>query len=393
MIINNNTLPSTRRTHPLLRGLQPEYLQEMLVQSTIEEYDDDSPMIAVEGERADKLYLILEGQVEVLKQELDSQQQFHIRICEPGDFLGEFALFSQQLRTASLKALGPTKLLAFSRETLLNSRTRPWFGEFALNLAKELSEKLDYTSNITAKVLKKLLEEIKLREQINRFLLYVLSSLSVYTIVVAFVSRNSISQEYVRIIANLMALIIFGFLVQFLRRNKNFLHLFGIRMPTDWKNDLSEALLVTSGLIIALIQIKLLLIQTVPSLAQFPLFHHPLTDLPYDLFMIAVYLLVVPIQELVARGALQSSFNMFFYDETTLRRQIYAILLSNALFAVLHAYLSASFAIITFLPGLVWGVLYARQDSLFGVTVSHMIFGVWGIHILRIPIMLGTLGL
>ena len=50
-------------------------------------------------------------------------------------------------------------------------------------------------------------------------------------------------------------------------------------------------------------------------------------------------------------------------------------MISNALFASAHLHLSLSFAILAFFPGLIWGALFARQQSLLGVCVSHLLCG------------------
>ena len=393
MIKNHNSSLTILQSHPLLRGVKLEYLQEMLVEGSVELYDDDNPIIALEGERAEKLYMILEGRVEVFKRDEESQELFTIRTFKPGDFLGESALFSTQTRTASLKAIGPTRLLTFSRDTLIHSHTRPWFSVFALNLAEELLDKLDNTSVITVTALKKQLEEVKLRERINRFLLYVISFLSIYTILVAFIQKISTTSFQIRVIANALPLIGVLVLIKFMRSNNYSLRFLGIIKPKNWGKDLAEALLSAVGLVSVITLLKYLVINTIPSWGQFPLFYHPLANLSNDLLIIVVYVLVVPIQEVLARGVLHSSFNLFFYDQRVTTRHIYAIVLSNAIFSASHAHLSGGFALLTFFPGCIWGILYARQGSLFGVIVNHTIVGVWAIHVLGFPIMLGTLGL
>ena len=166
-------------------------------------------------------------------------------------------------------------------------------------------------------------------------------------------------------------------------------HIFGIRKPKNWQKDLGEALLVSGGFVIAITLLKYGLIQTNPFFAQFPLFYNPFT--PDTLILIVIYMLLVPVQELVARGGLQSLLNQFFHDEPAMTRHLYAILLSNALFSASHAHLSASFAIISFFPGIIWGILYARQGSLFGVIISHLIIGVWAIYVLGVFIIVGAL--
>jgi membrane protease YdiL (CAAX protease family) len=85
------------------------------------------------------------------------------------------------------------------------------------------------------------------------------------------------------------------------------------------------------------------------------------------------------VQELIVRGALQSSLEMFL---TGPRRVKNAILVSGLLFAALHIHIGFVLALVAFVPGLFWGVLYARKRNLIGVTLSHIAVGVYAFFIL-----------
>jgi CRP/FNR family cyclic AMP-dependent transcriptional regulator len=93
------------------------------------------------------------------------------------------------------------------------------------------------------------------------------------------------------------------------------------------------------------------------------------------------YALIVPLQELTARGALQSSLHMFLVGK---HRNWLAILVSNVVFTACHLHLSTGFALMAFFPGLIWGALYARQRSLVGVSVSHILLGIWAFSVLGV---------
>jgi hypothetical protein len=43
---------------------------------------------------------------------------------------------------------------------------------------------------------------------------------------------------------------------------------------------------------------------------------------------------------------------------------------------------SVSFAFVSFFPGLLWGALFARQKSIVGVSVSHILCGWFGFFVL-----------
>lgn len=94
-----------------------------------------------------------------------------------------------------------------------------------------------------------------------------------------------------------------------------------------------------------------------------------------------LYALFSPIQELLVRCALQSTF-FSFLPGNELFRKWNAILLSNLIFSSVHSHLSLTFAALTFIPGLFWGWLFHKENSFIGVSVSHILIGVWGIFII-----------
>jgi membrane protease YdiL (CAAX protease family) len=76
---------------------------------------------------------------------------------------------------------------------------------------------------------------------------------------------------------------------------------------------------------------------------------------------------------------LQTALEMFL---ATRRRRLSAILVSNLIYAVAHLHISLAFAAASFAAGLAWGWLFARQRSLVGVTVSHLLTGLFVLFVL-----------
>ena len=68
------------------------------------------------GEMGDKFYVIETGEVEVLAPDMGGQPSGVINRLGPGDFFGEIALLRAIPRTATIRAIRPTRLLAISRE-------------------------------------------------------------------------------------------------------------------------------------------------------------------------------------------------------------------------------------------------------------------------------------
>jgi len=73
-------------------------------------YYSDGDIIFQAGDIGDYLYIIAEGSVEVIK---DDQT---ITTLGKGEFFGEIALISEKRRTATIKALGPCKVLALKKQ-------------------------------------------------------------------------------------------------------------------------------------------------------------------------------------------------------------------------------------------------------------------------------------
>ena len=76
-------------------------------------------IIIKQGESGNCMYVIQSGEVEVLK-DVDGKE-ISLAIRKTGDFFGEMALFSREVRSATIKALGDTRVLTVDRKNLLQS--------------------------------------------------------------------------------------------------------------------------------------------------------------------------------------------------------------------------------------------------------------------------------
>ena len=76
-------------------------------------------IIIKQGESGNCMFVIQAGEVEVLKAKNGKEVQLAIR--KSGDFFGEMALFSREVRSATVRALGNARILTVDRKNLLNS--------------------------------------------------------------------------------------------------------------------------------------------------------------------------------------------------------------------------------------------------------------------------------
>ena len=132
-----------------------------------------------------------------------------------------------------------------------------------------------------------------------------------------------------------------------------------------------ESLVWTAGFLTVLVAAKWVLLQSVSAFADEPLFDYRLLQIASPqavLFDAVAYGLYTPIQEFVVRGALQGSLQRTLGGPHVALR---AILFSTLIFTTLHLHLSVSYALLTFVPSLFWGAMFARQRSLVGVSLSQ----------------------
>ena len=81
----------------------------------------EGDLIVRQGEIGDCMYEILDGRVEVIH-ETEGKE---VRLAElgRGDFFGEMAIFDHEVRSATVRALGPVRALTIDKRTFLRRVT------------------------------------------------------------------------------------------------------------------------------------------------------------------------------------------------------------------------------------------------------------------------------
>lgn len=77
----------------------------------------DREVIVREGEVGDCMFVIQAGRVEVTRRVND--REIRIAVLEAGDVFGEMALFGQETRSATVRALGEARVLSIDKREFL----------------------------------------------------------------------------------------------------------------------------------------------------------------------------------------------------------------------------------------------------------------------------------
>ena len=134
------------RRVPLLASLPPEEIDYLAVTLHSSEVPAGT-LLLQEGARGDRLYIVLDGQVEIFKA-LATDVERVLALRGPGSFLGEMSLLSDTHQSsASVRANTPLQLLEMTRadfEALLQRQPG-----LTRNLLQILSTRLSESENVT----------------------------------------------------------------------------------------------------------------------------------------------------------------------------------------------------------------------------------------------------
>ncbi len=103
----------------------------------------DGSYLFWQGDPADRLFLILQGSVEVLSH-LSDETQVRVAVRQEGDSIGEMALIDSNSRSASVRAMEPVRVLWLSHADLEHIRAtqKDLYIQLIMNIAREISRRL-----------------------------------------------------------------------------------------------------------------------------------------------------------------------------------------------------------------------------------------------------------
>lgn len=355
---------------PLMQNLSEEDLKAIADASHIRSAHAEINIIE-EDEKTNSIYLVLEGSLDVLKLDSDKKENFFISTIEAHNYFGEMSFYDDSPRSTTVKTKTPCTLLEISKEKILHlPHGRKIVDQIKANITnqKGFFDRLRVSNARLVQSLQNEKRSLEIRNEFgNFFILTVIQTIIVIFVNYILVQENEIknakfiySNEFVWSYLIIVAIPCFVF-VRF--SNKKF-HEFGLTLGNVKKTILDTAI----ALVLIFIGFFIMQQNNVVRIAK-------VLD-----FGFLIYLFHAFLQEFVAKGVSQTALFEFFGE----KKIVLPILISSALFGIIHIHFGWQAVLITFSFGVILGFLFQRHRSIYGITLIHAIMGsaAFNIHLI-----------
>ena len=353
-----------------LSNVELQQLEKHLISKTYEK----GRYLIREGEYGDAIFFIEKGKIAISK---DGIQLSELRA---GKHVGAMALMENTTRSADVLATETTQVKVLTINQLKAIESDELYQKVLKNQLRAQQKLVRKLTDTTIRETKAKLRESETRVQMANFFFFLILTLVIYQFVLgAYIDHHEFLRQgfYRGIITPSFIITVVALSVFMAKRSGIPLSFLGWKFE-NWKADLRQSLIWTAGFIGFGIILKWLLIQVVPSYEGRTVFEsismdNSMTPALLILFNL-IYAIMTPLQEFVIRGILQGSLSRVLLGKYVAFK---SILLSNLIFSALHLHIDLRFALITIIPGFFWGYMYEEQKSILGVSISHVIIGLF----------------
>ena len=340
-----------------------------------------------EGEISEDLFIIKTGRFEVLKKEEGSEETHRLAVLETGMSVGEVSLLDSGPRSASVRAQDAASVLVIPIQDLenLSQAEQSVDTRMKINLAYEMGRRLRTTNETTVRTLREKLNEAEIRAEMGKFMSRVLIGTCLYMFALG--ATKALSQ-YLPDTTMVSIPILVAFAIALYVNIKTSIYpasAYGFNTE-NWQGALKEAFLFSLPVATLIVVVKWILTMNHPAMEGLPIFDLSRSrDLSWLTIVgfAAAYSCFAPVQEMIARSGMQSSFQMFL---TGKHKTATSVVLSTLLFSSTHLHVSLQLAALVFPLGLFWGWMYSRHPTLIGVSASHVFLGLFGLFVVGFPL-------
>lgn len=382
--------------NPLFSSLSRQQLRLVQPHVKFKKYKRGRLLLEEGARNPGKIFIVLDGQISITKEGISPLESrpasYELAVLRRAEIFGEVSFVDGNPSLVSFLAktdvtVAVADFSASSRRKTVRRVREIVAGKLRSHIARQAHESvllrmngLQLENQLTA-----------YRSGVGPLVFTTICLFSVYTLALSFMPafKNETHANF-----TLSPLIILLFALTFfpvVARSGFPARFFGLQLD-NWRPSLALAIRASLWFVLAFLFVKWLLINTSPSFAGVPLIGDADIEVSgktasntssWYWVAVCVYLLLTPMQEFVARSGIQAPLYAFLHGSENKRRWL-SILASNLVFTAGHAHISLAFALAAFLPGILWGWLFAKTNSLFAVTVSHIIIGGTGIFLFGI---------
>jgi CRP-like cAMP-binding protein len=154
----NRELFDRAREIGLFGGLSDEVLETFVGNLTLLDLAPGA-VIFEEGASGREMFILLEGEVEILRQSRRGHEA-RMALLGPGDWFGEMSILDVLPRSATARVVAPAKLLRLSAKELdaLYRRDVRAYALLVLNIAREISRRLRVADGLLAELVGNLMD-------------------------------------------------------------------------------------------------------------------------------------------------------------------------------------------------------------------------------------------
>ena len=365
---------------PLLAHCSSEQIQTVATCASVEHFPAGG-IIIKEETLSDYCYFLVEGSVEIYREE----KQFLLGTLSRGAVFGVMSLMERKPRSATVEAKTPVTAIRVDLLSIRNSLPEgiEIYERIIINHVNALEAMVRSTDSLAIEEMKINQEELKVRVSFGKFFASLMLIITVHFVI------GRLALQYIEEIGTTTfltagLLVGYGIFVFFLMKRMHYSWTeYGFTLA-NWRPCLADAL-VQSAIFVALVTLLKW------SLLEAQVFHEPLFELPFfhrytlpmAFLIVATYACFCFIQEVIFRGAIQNSLIHFLTGPFARTR---VVLTTTLIVFAAHLHLkSLVLPLLVIVPNIFWCLLYYKYRSLLGVTISHMIIGVWVLFIMGAP--------
>lgn len=350
----------------LLKGLSDKELNIVKDLFVLESFAPNKVIIE-EGSLTTDLYLLVEGEVSVLKWDESHRLQIPLGTLDRGEMFGEMSFMDSSPRSSSIHAVSEAKVLKLSKKRLEEGtpEEKEILNKIYINIALVNINRLRDSNKVFENNLRTHMRTFQYRQDMGIILIYQLIIMSFCAFLGAFFDAEERLRQYIPWIA---AIIPTSFLITKFSYGRAH---YGLNLK-NWKKVLTFSILISLGIIAVLTMVHFAFQKNTSEKWVVFWRNQRLTapDVPFGLNLILYFFFAFG-EELIARGVMQTTLQGFLEDKTGYK----TILMNACLVGLLHLPFGYIVSVNALFSSLLLGPIFFKQKTILGVFIIHFLVG------------------